>query len=55
VSGGTPRYTPIWKLAAALKCRSCKNGRYAPPVHMIKLTATQGFTPYQWVHPDEER
>jgi hypothetical protein len=24
-------------------------------VHMIKLTATQEITPYQWVHPDEER
>jgi hypothetical protein len=31
-----PRDTPIWKLEAALKCRSCKKGRYAPPVHMIK-------------------
>jgi hypothetical protein len=36
-----PRDTPIWKLEAALKCRSCRKGRYAPPVHMIKLTATQ--------------
>jgi hypothetical protein len=33
-----PRDTAIWKLEAALKCRSCKKGRYAPPVHMIKLT-----------------
>jgi hypothetical protein len=22
------------------ECRSCKRGRYAPPVHLIKLTAT---------------
>jgi hypothetical protein len=36
-----PWDTPIWKLEAALKCRSCRKGRYAPPVHMIKLTATQ--------------
>ena len=50
-----PRDTPIWKLEASLKCRSCRRGRYAPPVHMIKLTATQEITPYQWVHPDEER
>src|SRR4030095_2889288 len=50
-----PRDTPIWKLEAALKCRSCRKGRYAPPVHMIKLTATQEITPYLWVHPDEER
>jgi hypothetical protein len=26
----------------------------APPVHMIKLTATREITPYRWVHPDEE-
>src|ERR1700682_3194366 len=26
------RDTPIWKLEAALKCRSRKKGRYAPPV-----------------------
>src|SRR5258705_12450095 len=50
-----PRDTPIWKLEASLKCRSCRKGRYAPPVHMIKLTAAQEITPYKWVHPDEER
>ena len=50
-----PRHTPIWKLEAALKCRACKKGRYAPPVHMIKLTETREITPYVWVHPDEER
>jgi hypothetical protein len=50
-----PRDTPIWKLEAALKCRSCRKGRYAPPVHLIKLTATQEMTPYKWVHLDEER
>src|SRR6516225_1569037 len=32
-----PRDTPIWKLEASLKCRSCKKGRYAPPVRVIKL------------------
>src|SRR3954469_6635326 len=50
-----PRDTPIWKLEAALKCRSCKKGRSAPPVHMIKLTETREIAPYAWVHPDEER
>ena len=50
-----PRDTPLWKLEASLKCRSCRKGRYAPPVHMIKLTATQEITPYRWVHPGEER
>jgi hypothetical protein len=49
-----PRDTPIWKLGAALKCRSCKKGRYAPPVHMIKLTETQEIMPYTWVHPDDD-
>jgi hypothetical protein len=41
--------------ALSLKCRSCRKGRSAPPVHMIKLTATQSITPYKWVHPTEER
>jgi hypothetical protein len=41
-----PRDTPIWKLEAALKCRSSKKGRYAPLVHMIKLTETRAITPY---------
>jgi hypothetical protein len=45
---------PIWKLEAAQKGRSCKKGRYAPPVHMIKLTETREMKPYKWVHPDEE-
>jgi hypothetical protein len=47
-----PRDTPVWKLEAALKCRSCKKGRYAPPVHMIE---TREITPYLWVNPAEER
>lgn len=50
-----PRDTPLWKLEASLKCRSCRKGRYAPPVHMIKLTETREITPYPWVHPEEER
>jgi hypothetical protein len=50
-----PRNTPIWKLEAALKCRSCRKGRYAPPVHMIKLTETREIMPYLWVHPDDDR
>ena len=50
-----PRDTPIWKLEAALKCRSCRKGRYAPPVHMINLTERQEIAPYKWVHPDEDR
>ena len=50
-----PRKTPLWKLEASLKCRSCRKGRHAPPVHMIKLTETREITPYKWVHPNEER
>jgi hypothetical protein len=50
-----PRDTPIWKLEAALKCRSCRTPRYSPPVNMIRLTETREITPYVWVHPDEER
>jgi hypothetical protein len=49
------RDTPLWKLEASLKCRSCRKGRHAPPVHMIKLTEKREITPYLWVHPHEER
>src|ERR1035437_6279948 len=40
-----PRDTPIWKLEAALKCRSCKTPRYAPSVHMIRLTNERKIAP----------
>src|SRR4051794_17220293 len=50
-----PRDTPIWKLEAALKCRSCKKGRSAPPVHMIKLTERREIPHYKWTHPDVDR
>jgi hypothetical protein len=50
-----PRDTPIWKLEAALKCRSCRTPRYSPRVHMVKLTEARQTTPYKWVHPDEDR
>ena len=44
-----PRDTPVWKLEASLKCRSCRKGRYAPPVHMIKLTEAREITPHKRV------
>ncbi len=47
--------TPIWKLESALKCRSCRTPRYAPPVHMIRLTKERNIAPYAWVHPDDDR
>ncbi|MDB5579310.1 MAG: hypothetical protein JWR80_4486 [Bradyrhizobium sp.] len=50
-----PRDTPIWKLEASLKCRSCRKGRYAPPVHLIRLTEARQTMPYAWVHPDDDR
>jgi hypothetical protein len=49
-----PRNTPIWKLEAALKCRSCRTNRYSPSMHMIKLTQQREITPYAWVHPDDD-
>jgi hypothetical protein len=49
-----PRDTPIWKLEAALKCRSCRTPRYSPRVHMIKLTEQRDIMPYKWVLPDED-
>src|ERR1700722_12629564 len=50
-----PKDTPIWKLEPSLKCRSCRKGLYAPPVHMIRLTEERETVPYVWVHPDDER
>ena len=49
-----PRDTPIWKLEAALKCRSCRTPRYSPPVHIIRLTKEREIAPYVWVHPDDD-
>ena len=49
------RYADLETCEAALKCRSCGKGRYAPPVDMIKLTQEREITPYVWVHPDEDR
>ena len=50
-----PRDTPVWKLEAALKCRSCATPRYAPPVHLIRLTRERKIAPYPWVHPEDDR
>lgn len=46
-----PRNTPIWKLEASLKCRSCSNGSYAPPVHVIRLTETRQIAPLSMGSP----
>jgi hypothetical protein len=39
----------------AVAAAAAAEGAHAPPVRMIKLTPKQEITPYQWVHPDEER
>jgi hypothetical protein len=31
-----------------------QEGRYAPRVHMIKLTMQREIMPYTWVHPDDD-
>jgi hypothetical protein len=49
-----PRDTPIWKLEAALKCRSCRTPRYSAGVHMVKLTQQREIARYKWVHPDDD-
>jgi hypothetical protein len=49
-----PRTTPIWKLEASLKCRSRRKGRYAPPVHMIRLTERREVALSVWAHPQED-
>lgn len=50
-----PKSTSLWKLEAALKCRSCRMQRYAPPVHLIRLTQSRAIAPYIWCHPDDDR
>jgi hypothetical protein len=35
---GVRAIRPIWKLEAAIKCRSCGTRRHKPTVHMVKLT-----------------
>jgi hypothetical protein len=50
-----PSATPIWKLEAALKCRSCRTPRYAPRINMIRLTKEPKIAPYIWVHLDDDR
>jgi hypothetical protein len=32
-----------------------QEGRYAPPVHVIKLTMEREITPCVWMHPEEEQ
>lgn len=38
------RDTPIWKLEASFRCRSCGTRRYKPPVRKIKLTEQREIT-----------
>jgi hypothetical protein len=42
-----PRDTPIWKLEAALRCRSRPDIR--DRLRMIRLTETREIAPYTWV------
>uniref|UniRef100_E6VQ26 Uncharacterized protein n=1 Tax=Rhodopseudomonas palustris (strain DX-1) TaxID=652103 RepID=E6VQ26_RHOPX len=50
-----PHDTPIWKLEASLRCRSCCASRYRPPVRLVKLTSQREISPYKWDHPSNER
>jgi len=40
-----PISVAIWKLEVSLKCRPCRKGKYAPPVHMIRQTSRRTFGP----------
>ncbi len=50
-----PPDTPVWKLEAGLRCRSCATLRYRPPVRLVKLTAEREINPYPWDRPGAER
>lgn len=49
-----PDDTPIWQLEASLKCRSCRKGRCALPVRVVRLTEQCEVMPYPWVQPGDE-
>jgi len=50
------RAPSFWETALPTRQpQSCKKGRYAPPVHMIKRTKTREITACRWVHPEEDR
>jgi hypothetical protein len=38
--------TRLWKLEAALRCRSFRTRRYSSPVRLVKLTKAQGIARY---------
>ncbi|RED36205.1 hypothetical protein BJ123_108141 [Rhodopseudomonas thermotolerans] len=50
-----PQDTPVWKLEASLRCRSCATRRYRPPVRLVKLTQAREVNPYPWDRPGNER
>lgn len=50
-----PRETPVWKLEASLRCRSCATPRRRAPARMVKLTEQREISPYKWDHPGNER
>src|ERR1700682_80856 len=52
IQAGAIRFVP-WSRHSGAEMPGGKKGRYAPPVHMIKLTETSEIAPFVWVHPDE--
>ena len=49
-----PPDTPIWKLEASFKCRSCRRGRYAPRAYVVRLTTERKISLSTWYRPEEE-
>ena len=49
-----PRDTPIWKLEAALKCRSCKKGDTRRPFTWSNRRKSGRLRPIPWVPPDDD-
>lgn len=50
-----PPSTPVWKLEASLRCRSCATPRRKAPARLVKLTTHQEISPSKWDHPGSER
>jgi hypothetical protein len=54
ISASRPR-ADIRALMSTHLDRGNRKGKYASPVHVLRLTEQREITPYVWVHPEEER
>jgi hypothetical protein len=49
-----PGKAPAEQVLKDIRRQTCRKGRYAPPVYMIRLTAERAVALTKWFHPSEE-